>query len=757
MFKKIVNKIFWLMILPLLFVGCEDKMQEHYKVPDWLKGSAWQVLEKDGNYSVFLRGVELAGFRPMMEGKSILTVMAPNDASFKQYLTTHGYSDISEMSVSEVKKLIGFHLLYYSYNKEKMVNFRPEGDQMPDEYKLINAGLYYKFRTRSQDAPTTAIDTLGQSITIYHLERFLPVFSYNFFNTKGIDAKANYEYFYPNSTWTGDNGFNASNATVTEYQIIADNGYIYTIDRVLEPLGTIYDELRSNHNYSEFFALYDSYTEYVLDDELTANYKEALGVTALYQHTHSGLPSIALEWPTSNQLSISTLASISYSIFAPTNDALSDFYNRYWQPGGYLSLADVDKLVMNALLLQFTYNGSIVFPQEIAQGKINNYFGVPFNFDPYATADKKICINGAFYGLSEFVTPPLFGSVIGPAFKYKNSSAFLYVLLGAGNSDASLNIYASKNTNYVMLIPTNEQFAINSITLEDAVFGDPSKGKVLKELNNDGELVNVSQSHSADIANLHANDHENVLQMSGTKVYETKTTFNYWFVKDGKITNNTFFNQLIEPTYTGNPWATLTEITNEGGAWSNGRAYRYDSPNGIFTQETGDLNYNLAINSDDRYPYYEFVKLLKMAGMILGQTVPMLANGRFAAFIPTNDVIKQAWIDKKLPGLENCSSSLDWDDDGIDKDIPRLAEYLQNYFVRSMENTITNYPYFGSSFRSGNYRLLNGNMLEYTDNGSVLSVKVQGSANPAANVVPTYDYFPFVYKDGCFHLIDKVL
>lgn len=37
-----------------------------------------------------------------------------------------------------------------------------------------------------------------------------------------------------------------SNASVKEYQIITNNGYIYNVDRVLEPLETIYDVLKKN-------------------------------------------------------------------------------------------------------------------------------------------------------------------------------------------------------------------------------------------------------------------------------------------------------------------------------------------------------------------------------------------------------------------------------------------------------------------------------------------------------------------------------
>ena len=752
----------------LLLLSCGKEFGGHYDVPEWLKGSAWEVLESKENYSTFLRGIELSGFRPMVEGKSIITVMAPNDEAFKTYLSTKGYSSIDDMSKDELKKLIGFHLLYYSYNKEKMVNFRIAGDRELEEDKVANAGLYYKFRTRSQNAPTTAVDTLGQEITIYHLERFLPVFSHKFFETKQIDAKSNYEYFYPNSTWTGADGFNASNASVTEYQILADNGYIYAVDRVLEPLETIYDELKNNPNYSEFFNLYDGYTTYVLDDELTTNYKDALGVTALYTHAHGNtLPPIAQEWPVSNQYAIPQLMRDSYNIFAPSNEALAEFYARYWQIGGYSSLADVDRLVMNRLLLQFVHEGTVVFPEEIKKGTVNNIYDIPFNFDPYQTSDKKICINGSFYGLSYFPTPPLFASVIGPVFKYKDYISFCYILAGSG-----MNPYLSTNTNYVVLMPNNDQMAVNDITLEYINPGDPSRGKDLMRLD-EGEMVFVSTSDREDIANVHTSDRIEALNLSGTHVYETKTPFEYWYVKDGKITNSTFFNKMIVPNNSNNdPFVPFHQITSdEGDKWTNGRAYAYDSQDGIFMPTTGSLIYDLATNNDERYPYYEFARLLKMAGLVSGQNIVYFPEGfigRFVMFIPTNEVIRQAWADGKIPGLENCTNPADWDNAEIVKDVAKLNNYMTSYFISMALNVIPNHPYIGSSFRSGDYRLLNNvGILEYNDTGSSLTVKLKDSPNAPANVAPyfinnlgqqvnTY-YFPFVYRNGSFHFIDAML
>lgn len=303
------------------------------------------------------------------------TVMAPDNDAFAAYLEEHGYVSVKDIPTDDLKKLIGYHLIYYSYSKSDLENFRPEDsatskdDDDDDELGVLQPGMYYKFRTHSTSPITKEVDpSTNNTVTVYHLERFLPVFSHHIFASKGIDAKKNYEFFYPNSTWTGDNGFNVSNASVKEYQIITNNGYIYNVDRVLEPLETIYDVLKKKSDYSDFLDFYSQYSTYAYDKDLSADYGKAVGVDSLFLHAHSpnGLPNIALEWPTPNFRLYPELASISYSIFAPSNQALNTFFNRYWKAGGYSSLTDLDPLITKILLYQSVYGGSIVFPDEIS-------------------------------------------------------------------------------------------------------------------------------------------------------------------------------------------------------------------------------------------------------------------------------------------------------------------------------------------------------------------------------------------------------
>lgn len=165
-------KVFLAFIL-IVLASCQNEMDKYYELPDWLKGNAHQVLEEKGHFTMFLKAVDKSDFRDLVNGKGQVTVMAPTDEAFQRYLSKHGYTSVDDLSATELNKLIGFHLVYYSFDKNTFMNYKPDGYE--SEVKL--PGLYYKFRTKSRDAIETVEDPAFPGIyrKVMHKERFLPV------------------------------------------------------------------------------------------------------------------------------------------------------------------------------------------------------------------------------------------------------------------------------------------------------------------------------------------------------------------------------------------------------------------------------------------------------------------------------------------------------------------------------------------------------------------------------------------------------
>lgn len=737
-----LKRLLWILVLPVIFIACEDKMDEHYKVPDWLKGNAWEVLESRGNYTTFLKGVDIAGFRPMMEGKNILTVMAPNDEAFSEYLKNRQVSAIDELPLTEVRQLIGFHMLYYSYNKQRLINYRPEGDDITEEQAKVNAGLYYKFRSKSQDTvsyvdtPDDANPGQTKRVAVYHPERLLPIFSNMMFTTKQIDPDYNYRYFFPNSEWTGASGFNVSEASVTEYEVVTDNGYIYCIDRVLEPLETIYTELAERPNYSLFLKAYNRFMTQPLqkDNNLTNDYGNG---EDLYQITHTGLPSIACEWNNTDFKQIDANARNACNVFAPTNEALTSFFQNYWQAGGYESLDDVYKVALLYLLKEYSHSGSIIFPQEIKEGKYNSDVdGKPFQFDVDQVKDRLMCSNGILYGLSDMTIPAVFKSVIGSAFQRKNYSVFLFML----DKTKMVKSLSSTDSRFAVLIPSDSQLESAGIAFS------PESPDQLNIVTASGEAA-MTTSQMSDYISINVAMSDKDLKDNKTYVLKTNASFNYWYVKGGKVISSNEFNNING----NNTFRELTELKyNQTEEWSNGKVYTYS---GTLFQPTANrtLMRTLTVNPEASSITYQFTQLLNKAGLIASETLGFIEETSFLAFAPSNQAILDAQQAGKIPGVNAA---------GKVTDKAKLANWLKYYFIRIEDSGLTDYPYVGSGMDMECVSYAMSASEDYLpvmvkDNGQ--KITIGNNAGETAAVTDDFDQFPLVFSDGCLHVIDGVI
>lgn len=775
----------WLPVvaLPLLcLTACQDKLVDdpHYKAPDFLVGNAIKVLENDGQYATFLRAIELIGYTDVVNTQ-LLTVLAPTDEAFAQFLQEKGYSSIDDLYAARpdyLKELVSYHLIYFAMDWEKMTNFRPEeGDGATEADKARSAGLYNRFRTRSQHEMETRWNSdpsVRDSVKVVHFDRYLTVFSERMFKTLGIDAARNYNYFFPGTKWnpTGNaNGFNVMNAAVLDNEaVVTDNGYLYHIDHVLEPCGTIYEELSERQDYQMFCKLFDQYKYYVQD--VTESEKRGYPV---YKLSFEGLPDIAQEWMSSQYQNYLVNSFASFNIFAPTDQAMQRMFSEYWEKGcGYSSVETLNPLIQRILMLECLaladvkgdgkdYTSYTCYPDFLDNGRAVSNFETQLTTPSSAYDQRIVCNNGVIFGATQMEVPGVFASAAGPAFKDARYLPYLYVLDGSG----MLTNFASNATKHVTLIPDTAQFTAERMRL----FKETTDGVstyTLQQWNDEaGDYSNMGNSLKKQIVNMNTADEVSEIPMKGTAVIETNMSFNYWFVRDGKMTTNALFNEQLNPTFSEEIWYPFHEIERGGGKqWSNGRSYAYSNP-GIY-QPVADtkLEKELSQNNDRDYPYYCFSQLLRLAGLAAGEAFTTtgaytvrteqdkIEENRFIVFIPTNDAIKAAL--QTLPGCKNLTINEQYVISGKATQAD-LASYLLSYFLVHDRQAISTYPYPGSSCK-GDFETGGKYGLRINDDGSQLSVSAinAGTVGNPVPVVSEYYYLPFAYGDGAFHLIEGV-
>ena len=721
----------------LLFTSCMSELDKYYEIPDWLKGDSWKVMESKGNLKLFMSAIERSSYKDLIQGKGIITVMAPTDSAFQAYLIKHNYATVEDIPQDELDQLIGFHVMQYSYNKDALISYKPDGAESLDPM-----GMYYKFRTYSREGISTETDpVLGKSFKVIHTDRLLPIFSYKLFQGNSIDAKSNYEFLFPGSTWTGNNGFNVCDASVLEYTQPSDNGFVYTLNKVLEPLPTVYQSLAADNDYSTFIGMYDRFKTYTYDEVATNNYGE--GDSLFVRDYDGGLPSISSEWYTTTY-SADYTSYISFNVFAPRNDALQSFFDKYWAPY-YNSLSEVRFEPLLSVLSNHVYTSTLLFPEQIEAGTIKSRWGTPIVFDRSKAVKRKVCENGSVYGLTDVVVPPMFDMVTGPMYRDPKYTMMLDMMING----SLISTLLSNSVQFKVFYPS-DSLLINytSVDGKRLYYADEYAAKYgyqYVKIDGDGGPTPMSSTQKKSFAGSHVAT-ELITSKGDEAIFRTLTPFSYLYMKGNKIYSSGLYNQAVN--YNDDMAPTFTKIP---GDWSNGDAYALsdNASSSALVPESSQFRfftYNAPATPAD---LNEFVHFTEMAGM--QTTTPIydfLMGERYILLVPPANQLESYLVNKGLIEVNGGVYTV------LNK--AGLVNYLKTYFINVNGSKLIDYPFPGARVQGDvntfAYSGLNAVKLKITDMSTYLSV-----TDPKGNIVGVSSFFPRIYADGAVYTIEKPL
>lgn len=518
------------MLLLLGLFACSDEWKKKDEVTgDGLKrGTAYEILEDRGNYTVFLDAINRIGYRDLLDGKGLATIFVPNDEAFKTYFTKHNLSGLDAIDTTDLQLLIGEHILKFAYRKQELNNFQPQTgmEDLP--------GINYKHPTVYTPPIRTFYNKKNRKdVKVFSNSRYLPVFTTNMFTSLGIAESYNYEYFYPNSTW-GEKGIGVGNAVVTSDEIETDNGYMYTVNQVIEPIHTVYEAMENDEQYSVMKNIFDQFLTFSYNADASKKYA-AVGDSLYTIDTESTknfpLSCLADEW-TSNGVWETPQFANAFNAFIPTDVAMEEFFNEYWLdqstmlPDNYGSYDDLDKLQLYYLLENHILVGNPAFPERI-KDVLRNSWGYKYSFDPDAdVVGKEMCSNGAFIGITKVQAPAIFTGVTRQVFQSPAYNVFAYMLAKSG----ILPSLANDEADITLFIPSNQALADVGYTIYDP-------GTTLENVNVQLNNANVAASALSDFVYSHILPFKLTDDMLYGKLewYETEKPGTYVQIGEGKI------------------------------------------------------------------------------------------------------------------------------------------------------------------------------------------------------------------------------
>lgn len=742
--KLIRIQVVFLFLLTLC--SCEKEIDKYYERPDWLRGNAWEYLEEQGNFSLFLQAVERAGYKGMLNGRSLCTVMAPTDEAFQKYLGKLGVSSVADISVEDLKVLTGYHIVKNAYEKDYMLEFIMDPSNEKPSSGEDNA---YKFETNAQLMYRETVNPkTGTKIKIKPEMKYLPVISSRLFPKLKVEhAEENYKYFFPEVNWRGlDEQLYAQNAAIIEAGIPTDNGYVYVLDAVCEPLRTVYEALEKpgKEDFSLFLNLYNKFAEVFYASKNEEG--DSLFTFDHYHIKHGGsnakvtrskttqfedeLPSLASESAYHNEKKGQRAdyfmnMTYCYNTFAPTTNALNAYFQNYFE--GFASINDVPQLTLYYLFQPVAREEQdIILPEMFEKEGKKGIYGEKWMITRDNVVNAEFCANGILYGLNTVLEPMLFHGICKPMFATPDFSIMANIFFKA---DEFVTLSDDTKDRYSVLILADSTLMGDSynMTLDNGTPYFNDNKELVKQ-----EMEEMSAADMQTLGDMHIINGA-IRDFSKVRYYATRNPFTYVYTGKASTGEDCLYDCA------GNQLRILKKWDEKQGI-TNGVTYQVDRTVSV-------PSVTIAEQLSNHFP--KFLDLLKTAELAQIKDKQLvltpLAEGKGFVFALRDDALVNYDELKALPKEE-------------------LAERLKYYFIPMEANAMSDYilPYYETC--DGTYMTTQQdeeNSTQLKNEYHKLTIKAEDEklrlTNESGNSVFTDGEVPYFGTDGVVYGLKEAL
>ncbi len=423
--NKFIQGLLLLLTLTVVLVNCSKKaFDDNYARPASLEPPIYQQLAAKGNFVNFLSLVDKAGYKTTLSNAGYWTMFAPTDSAFTTdrefagFIKGRGFNTVAAVDSTTAQMVVQYLLVYNGFEKSRIDDYQSTLGWVPDiAFKRRTAyytGFYNDTSSTGQAFKAIASNrnNLGTTNSYFvpadNNNKYIPYFTSEFLAGKGL-SQADYTYFYPGSTFAG---FNVANARVTQKDIVAENGIIHIIDKVVTPANSIDQYLRNKPEYSLFRSILERFMVlFVKNLDATRKYQVLKGGSEdVSAKVYSNLLAFSPNNENYFKLQDNDGQRDGWTMFAPTNDSLNKYINtvvlQQYPTLNSLPLPIIADL-LNAHLWQST-----VWPTKFSS--TYNFLGEAAKMNATTDiVDRKILSNGVFYGAKKVNEPNVFATVYG--------------------------------------------------------------------------------------------------------------------------------------------------------------------------------------------------------------------------------------------------------------------------------------------------------------------------------------------------------
>lgn len=489
------KQLTFITLLVLLFFGCkDDKLTGIYAPPSWLPGKLYSQIQSKPELTTFAELVKISGYDTIINVSGSFTVFAPSNDAFTQYFQSNPkYKKVADIPKAEAVKLVKYHIVQDGWTKKQLMSLDVNGwidsldlkNNLPKGYKrqtlFMEKNRKYgvrksKYLPNQINGTSQRLDIIDTTATAWYRRvitdsrKYAPIFYKQYFDIYNLST-SDYEFYFGRPFLSGNDIYYCG-GRITSPELFAENGFVYVIDQVVEPLKNGIEFLTDNskNNYSTFYNLLNMFSEFDENKNATSKqpgYAQGFKVDTLYNLTYPKLVfDINSELTKAPRgtigLPVNAPISIRYhqGIMAPTNGAMDQLVSQYLAGGnnwGSIENApeNIKRIIVNSCL-----SINPVYPTDVQKGILN---GESDNIviDGSSIVQKEYGSSCTFIGVNKPIVPRAFSSVTGPIYLRKGFSKVMLLIEASG----LLPALKKKGVNYSVYVESDNSTSIDSTLL----------------------------------------------------------------------------------------------------------------------------------------------------------------------------------------------------------------------------------------------------------------------------------------------------
>ncbi len=489
------NKQLTLIVLfLLLFMACR-KDDIHYARPTWLAGKLYDQILTKPELSTFAELLKISGYDTIINVSGSYTVFAPSNDAFTKYFQENSkYKSLAEMPKSEAIKLVKYHVVQDAWSKKQLKSLDIYGwidtldlnNYLPKGYKreTLLMGKNEKYgvaysRYKRQSSTLRRTNLIDTTQTSWHRRvftdsrKFAPIFYKEYFDIYDLST-SDYAFYFGRQFESATDMY-YSNSRIASDEVFAENGFVYVVDRVVEPLKNgmeILSDKTGANSYTAYLNLVNQFAELDYNSSETnkqAGADQGLLVDSLFNLRYPQLVfNIGSEKTQAPKGSTGLPGNVTiryhHGIVAPTDQALNQLVNQYLAGGNNWGSLEASPENIKRIIANSSLSINPIYPTDLQKGFLNGESDI-IKIDESSIVQKQYGSNCTFIGVNQPIVPRAFSSVTGPVYIRKGFSKVMNAIEQSG----LLSALKRRDANYSFFVEADVNTSADSSFLYDPV------------------------------------------------------------------------------------------------------------------------------------------------------------------------------------------------------------------------------------------------------------------------------------------------